>query len=162
MQAAMLAQLRDDEADGGRPNLVVYDDATGRPIGPGSVVQGHPTIGIGRCLDTHGISPAEAEVMFGSDVATAETARRAVFTWSDALDYVRRDALTNMAFELGAGGLAGFVHMGEALRAGDWQAAHDAALDSAWARELARFGSRRARRIAAQLLTGLVDPAGVE
>lgn len=162
MQPDMLAQLRDDEADGGRPNLVVYDDATGRPIGPGATLQGHPTIGIGRALDTHGVSALEAERMFAADVTTAELAVLAIWPWSSRLDAVRRDALANMAFELGGHGLAEFLHMAAALQRQDWQAAHDAALDSAWARELARFGSRRARRIAAQLLTGLVDPGGLE
>ncbi len=158
----MLVQLRDDEADGGRPNLTVYDDATGQPIGPGSQVIGHPTIGIGRALDTHGVSAAEAEALFAADVVTAERERAAVWPWTDGLDPVRRDALTNMAFELGGHGLAEFGHMGAAREGGDGQAAHDAALDSAWARERARFGSLRARRIAAQLLTGLSDPGGLE
>lgn len=162
MLPAMLSQLRDDEADGGRPNLVVYDDATGQPIRPGTLVVGHPTIAIGRALDTHGVSDAEAEAFFASDVATAEAGVAAIWPWTSALDPVRRDALANMAFEMGAHGLAEFLHMGAALQRGDWQAAHDAALDSGWARELARFGSRRARRVAAQLLTGLVDPGGLE
>ncbi len=157
MQPAGLNQLRDDEADGGRPNLVVYDDATGAPIRPGSVVTWHPTIGVGRALATHGISPLEAERLFSADVSAAELGVLAIWPWSSALDAVRRDALTNMAFQLGAHGLAQFVHMGAALQAGDWLRAHDAALDSAWARELAAFGSTRARRIAAQLLTGDAD-----
>lgn len=164
----MLRQLRYDEADGGQPNLTVYDDATGRAIVPGTYVQGHPTIGIGLALDTRGITSAQAETLFEAAVASTEAAMPdAVPEWT-RLDAVRRDALTNMGFEMGAHGVGEFLtmrgHLREAIAsvaagdtAGAWDAFHAAAvaaLDSAWARELARFGSLRARRVAAQLATG--------
>jgi lysozyme len=167
MRDDMLAQLRDDECDGGAPNLVAYDDATGLPITPGTTVQGHPTIGIGRALDTHGVSMAEALSMFAADVAAAETGLRNALPWLAGIDDVRRDALCNMAFQMGVGGVLQFRDMLAQLQAAfatsppdplRLQAAADAALDSAWAREMARFGSDRARRIARQLRTGLVNP----
>ena len=48
--------------------LTVYDDATGAAIKPGTSVKGHPTIGIGRALDVHGISAAEAAYLLGNDI----------------------------------------------------------------------------------------------
>ncbi len=157
MQTDMLRQLRYDECDGGRPNLLVYDDATGHPIGPGSRVVGHPTIGIGRALDTHGIAASEAESMFASDVAFTEAGIIAAQPWVAGLDDVRRAVLVNMGFQLGLGGVLAFRHMLAALEAADYPAAAAAALNSAWAQEMAAFGSSRARRLAAQLVSG--DPA---
>jgi GH24 family phage-related lysozyme (muramidase) len=39
-----------------------YDDATGQPITPGSIIEGHPTLGIGFNLDA---SAARAMIGFG-------------------------------------------------------------------------------------------------
>jgi GH24 family phage-related lysozyme (muramidase) len=55
---------------------LVYDDATGKPIGPGSVVQGHPTIGIGRALDVNGITAVEADFLLENDATTWRRSRR--------------------------------------------------------------------------------------
>jgi lysozyme len=49
--------------------LAVYDDATGKPLLPGMKVVGHPTIGIGRCLDRKGITEAEARALLENDLA---------------------------------------------------------------------------------------------
>ncbi len=66
------------------------------------------------------------------------------------LDPVRQAALTDMAFEIGVGGLAGFPHMLACVRAGNWQGAHDACLESQYATQV----SQRAHRTANMLLTG--------
>ncbi len=171
MLESMLAQLRDDEARGGVPRLTVYDDATGLPIRPGSVLTGHPTIGIGRALDTHGVSTAEAESMFAADVAAVESGLEGSLPFWRDLDPVRAGVLCNMGFELGVGGLLAFTHTLHAIQlailttradlpdeaAQHWRAAAADMLDSAWARELAAFGSPRARRLAAQMVTGRAD-----
>ena len=64
MQEKYCARLTDEEA----LRFVVYDDATGRPIVPGTHVIGHPSIGIGRALDVH----------FGDKLADAMKAARAM------------------------------------------------------------------------------------
>jgi lysozyme len=132
--------------------LRVYDDATGRPIIPGSKVAGHPTIGYGRALDTDGLSALEAGALLATDLAGAQREAQTVtgITLWNSLNSARQAALTAMAFQLGGLGLGHFTNMVSALGAGEWQRAHDAALTSAWARET----PSRATTIAQMLLTG--------
>jgi len=130
----------------------VYDDATGLPIGPGSHVVGHPTVGWGRALDIAPLTLSEALVLReNSEAAAIGDARFLVgdAAWS-GLGVTRQAALANMAYQLGRAGLGAFRALIEAVRAGDWQAAHDAALDS----RAARQAPARWRRNAAMLLTG--------
>lgn len=65
LQKVLIPMLRAEEG----LRLTVYDDATGKPIKPGTLVKGHPTIGIGRALDVNGITEAEAEYLKANDVA---------------------------------------------------------------------------------------------
>jgi lysozyme len=102
-------------------------------------------------------TPAEAETALISDIAHAcELLDEHAPWWRDLSD-ARQDVLANMAFNMGwlnaAGthGLGTFRATMAAIRAGDWAAAHDGLLASAWAREV----GARARRLAEQLLTGL-------
>ena len=50
----MLQQQLDELGADEGIRMLVYDDATGRPIGPGTLVRGHPTIGIGTDSDLKG------------------------------------------------------------------------------------------------------------
>ncbi|HUO11336.1 MAG TPA: glycoside hydrolase family protein, partial [Caulobacteraceae bacterium] len=67
------------------------------------------------------------------------------------LDDPRQDVLANMAFNLGVGGLLRFPKTLALVRAERWDAAADAMLASAWARQV----GARARRLAEQLCTGV-------
>ena len=62
----------------------------------------------------------------------------------------RRDALLNMAFQMGTAGVMKFKQMLAALDNKDWQRAKAMALDSAWATQT----PQRAHRVAQQLMTG--------
>ena len=95
---------------------------------------GRLTIGYGRCLETRGISRAEAEALFRADLAAAIAAAEAVAgaaSWA-ALGRVRREVLVEMVYQLGAGGASRFARMLAALRAGDYGRAADEMLDSRW------------------------------
>lgn len=116
--------------------LKVYDDATGHPIGPGSTLIGHPTCGIGRALDTNGISEQEAYSLCTNDIDARVRSLTSSLDFWDQLDDVRQNVLLEMAFQLGVGGLLDFRRMLAALRARDWQAAATAGLDSGWARQV--------------------------
>lgn len=121
----------------------------GLRLHPYKDTSGKLTIGRGRCLDTHGITEAEADALFANDVTSAEAALSGV-SWFVALDPVRRDAVINMAFNLGIAGLLEFHHMAAALAAGNFEQAAKECLDSQAARQLpARYG-----RLAAALRTG--------
>ena len=70
-------ELLGDEGE----RLFVYDDATGRPVGKGSTLIGNPTIGVGRCLSTRGITRAESRALLGNDEAAAWSELSALLPW---------------------------------------------------------------------------------
>ena len=134
-----------DPLSGAEPWTIGYGH-TGGDVGPGLVW-----------------SPAQAETALIADIARACERLDDKAPWWRGLDDVRQDVLANMVFNMGwlnpAGthGLGTFHAALAAIRAGQWQAAHDGLLDSAWAREV----GDRARRLSAQLLTGVRTPSEV-
>jgi lysozyme len=130
--------------------LTVYDDATGRPLLPGSVLVGHPTIGIGRCLDRRGITEAEAFALLENDVAAVRAEVARALPWSAALSETRRTVLQAMAFQMGIAGLLKFTATLAAVRRADYAAAAEGMLASAWARQT----PARAARMAALMRQG--------
>src|SRR5437879_3540139 len=103
--------------------LLVYDDATDQPISQGSLVHGHPTIGIGRALDVHGITPDEAEYLLSNDVDEVVASLRKEFYWYTLLNGPKQDALADMCFNLGLTHFKTFVKMIAALDAANYEEA---------------------------------------
>lgn len=136
--------------EGFRP--FVYDDATGKPIGPGSHVVGNPTIGYGWALNRLPMSQAQAMAHL------REAAQEVIFSlqlrlpWMTELDEVRQIALYELAYNLGVDGLLGFHQTLEALRRHKYQAAATELLDSKWARE--DVAPERSASIAHMLASG--------
>lgn len=142
----LMTDLHTDEGQ----RLFVYDDYDGNKIVRGSVVKGNPTIGIGRCLSTRGITELEANTLLANDcIATLDACQR-VFTWFHTLDTVRQRAICNMAFQMGVAGVAEFTNMIMYLQKQDWHNAAAAMLDSAWAKET----PARAEHVAIMIKTG--------
>lgn len=110
------------------------------------------TVGYGRNLEANPFTPEEAEVWLTDHYlkTVAELARRGWEPLLNSLTEPRREALCQMAYQLGVPRLLGFQRMLAALRRKDWQAAHDEALDSKWARQ----DPDRAAVIAEMLLSG--------
>ena len=131
--------------------LFVYDDATGAPIVPGSHVEGHPTIGIGRALDVHGISMSEALYLNNNDIKDVQNGLLDSLPWLANLDMVRFAALENMAFNLGVNGLLGFTETLAAIKQGNYELAAEDMLQSEWAQQV----GDRANRLAQQIKTGV-------
>lgn len=143
--AKSLPELEEDEGI----VLVVYDDATGKPLRQGDTIKGIPTIGMGRNLQDRGISKEISRMLAREDVdgAIADLDRNVPW-WRD-LSLKRRMALLNMCFNMGWPRLAKFKKMWAALvQAHDlefsgleaqskrfYSIAADEALDSKWARE---------------------------
>jgi len=116
--------------------LTVYDDATGKEIGPGYTLEGHPTIGYGRCLDRRGIDLAEANEMLRTDLDAASwLAMDVTNAWND-LNAARRAVLIDMAHNLGGQGLLGFSKFRQALDRKAYDTAAAEMLDSKWARQV--------------------------
>ena len=101
---------------------------------------------------------AQADAEFARRYADAQ--RKAALDLGHAwtgLDYIRRCALTDMAYQLGGTGLAEFRHMLLAISQGTWDTAAQACLASLYAEQV----PDRARGTAHMLLTG-AWPAGFE
>ena len=97
---------------------------------------GYWTIGYGRLIDQSrggGISLTEGEMLLQNDIekVVSELSRR--LDWFDRLPPRKKQALSNMAFQLGINGLFGFRRMLAAVRNRQWSAARREALDSRWA-----------------------------
>lgn len=112
---------------------------------------GHITIGVGRNLETNGISEDEARYMLNNDIVKATAALVEELPWTKQLDDVRFAALVNMAFNMGIGGLLGFVIMLGYMKSGDYAAASDAMLRSKWGDQV----GDRALRLSRQIRTGV-------
>jgi lysozyme len=145
--------------DGEGLRLKVYDDASGKPVTAGSALAGHPSIGYGRNLAGKGISESEADAMLAEDLVDAEEIARGFIgghVWS-ALSDARRAVLTDMAHNLGAGRLYGFVLLRAAIMRQDWRQAAAEIEDSAYFRQVGRRGVRN-RDI---MRTGHIETAGI-
>jgi lysozyme len=95
---------------------------------------GKLTIGWGRNLQDHGVSPDEAELMFQNDLKRA-TKDLEQFSWYlNAPDNVKK-ALINMSFNLGLRHLLSFKKMIAALINKNYTNAALEALDSKWAKQ---------------------------
>jgi len=128
----------------------VYDDATGLPIVPGSLVVGHPTIGYGRALDTNGINVDEGEILLQNDVFPRYDALVAALPWVVELSSVRQGVLLEMAYQMGLSGLLTFKRTLAAVRWHHYTYASRSMLDSLWAKQT----PARAARLAAIMRTG--------
>ena len=145
LTAALLPLLRAEEG----LRLTAYDDATGRPIVPGSLIKGHPTIGIGRALDTNGITAAEADFLLGNDVAKIAAALDANIPWWRGLSVSRQVVLAGMAFQMGAGGLMAFRNTLAMVQAGNYRGAARGMLESRWATQTPGRAARMAQMMEA-------------
>lgn len=129
--------------------LVVYDDANGKAIVPGSIVLGHPSIGIGRALDTDGITTEEAIYLRDNNILKCRQAA-GTFPWFRGLDSVRQDVIVMLIFNMGLGGVCEFKNMLAAMARGDYTQAASELLASRWSAQV----KARAVRLADLLRSG--------
>jgi lysozyme len=130
--AALIQQLIIDEG----MRLKPYKDSVGKL-----------TIGIGRCIEDIGITESEAKTLLENDIArVCADLDRNIPEWRNWSDR-RQQAIANMTFNLGIGGVLKFKAMVANMKAGLWQLAALDALDSKWAQQV----GDRAVRIAAMI-----------
>lgn len=149
------ARIQADEGTGpmrgGR--CLVYDDATGKAIVPGSHVIGHPTVGIGRALDVNGISMAEALYLEHNDETDGMQQLDRVFPWWRNLDDVRQAVMISLEFNMGVGsallgtGMQGFKNTMASFAAGDYAAAANGLRNSKWYTQVGDRGPRLAKML---------------
>lgn len=125
-------------------------DHEGLRLKPYTDTTGHLTIGVGRNLSDVGITEDEAMQMLEHDIAVAIGFLSTRYPWFLALDTVRQRVLVDMAFNLGADGLAKFPRFLEAARTAQWDEAADEMMASLWAVQV----GHRAIRLIRMMRTG--------
>lgn len=131
--------------------LAVYDDATGKPIVAGDVVQGNPTIGVGRLLtDDRGITENEVMLLLKNDLAWVAKKAESYGFWN-RLDSARQMVIMGMIFNMG-NRFDQFKKMIAALEVGDYQEASVQMMDSRWAKTV----KGRAVELSEQMKTGVI------
>ncbi len=146
----LIQELVRDEGE----RLTVYDDVTGKPIKPGMVFGGHPTIGVGRALDVNGITPTESRYLLSNDIDRTLEGLQASLKWFDTLSDVRQRVLCNMAFNMGVQGLLKFQDMLRYCEEQRWGLAADAMVDSKWYTQV----GDRAKRLESMMRTDSTGP----
>ena len=110
---------------------------------------GYLTIGVGRNLETKGLSEDEALFLLRNDIEEI-TSQLEKYEWYRGLDDVRKKVVIDMAFNLGIYGLLSFKRMIQALNCYDYDTAADEMVDSAWYHQV----GTRARRLVDMMRTG--------
>jgi lysozyme len=99
---------------------------------------GYQTIGVGRNLESKGISEKEAMVLLDNDIAEFTFALEETYDWFEGLGENRQAVIINMAFNLGMSGLGKFKNMISAIENSDWEEAASQMMDSKWATQVGR------------------------
>ena len=98
--------------------------------------RGFMTCGIGRNIQTKGISRSEADIMLDNDINDTYTQLSHDFPWINALSDVRQAVLINMAFNMGEEHLLAFTKTLGLIRLGRYNEGADEMLNSLWAKQV--------------------------
>ncbi len=93
---------------------------------------GKPTIGVGRNLESYGLSEEEIYFMLRNDIKKCIQDLGSLFRNFDDFDDILQHALIDMRFNLGYSGFRGFRKMIKAIRENDLDEAAEEAIDSRW------------------------------
>lgn len=111
---------------------------------------GKLTIGVGRNLDSVGISKVEAMVLLNNDIRRVYDEAKANLPWFSKLNEPRQDVILSMIFNLGLHGFSKFKNTIQAIEKEDFVTASNEMLNSKWAKQV----GRRAKELSALMLRG--------
>ncbi len=99
---------------------------------------GYETIGVGRNISATGLGldPDEIDFLLMNDITRVRQELTRVFKWFDGLDSPRKDAMIDIAFNLGLTVLCKFEKSLAYMESGDYMLAADEFLDSNWAKQV--------------------------
>ena len=101
--------------------------------------EGYWTLGIGRNVDPEngiGLSDEEVNYLLENDILRVMQELASEYPWFSDLDDVRKDAMIDIAFNLGATRLRGFRRALAAMEAANYKEAATEFLDSRWAKQV--------------------------
>jgi len=127
----------------------------GLRLKPYKCTAGFLTIGIGRNIETRGITKQEAEYLLSNDIDhfTAELNKR-MFRFSSLPD-LAKIVLIDMAFNMGVDGLLKFSKTLSLISAGKYKEASKEMLDSLWAKQVKGRAIRLSNLLRTQTNTAL-------
>ena len=113
---------------------------------------GYETIGVGRNISKSGLglSDEEVDMLLENDILRGIKELSAEYPWFNDLDDVRKDAMIDISFNLGATRLRGFKKALAAMEVADYTLAAKEFLDSKWSRDV----KGRAHELASMIETG--------
>jgi lysozyme len=99
---------------------------------------GYETIGVGRNISKSGMGLSEDEVdyLLENDIVRVIKELSSEYPWFKDLDDVRKDAMIDISFNLGATRLRGFKRALAAMEVADYTTAAKEFLDSKWSRDV--------------------------
>ena len=99
---------------------------------------GYESIGVGRNISKSGLGLSEDEVdyLLESDISRVIKELSSEYPWFSSLDDVRKDAMIDISFNLGATRLRGFKRALAAMEVADYTTASLEFLDSKWSRDV--------------------------
>jgi lysozyme len=99
---------------------------------------GYETIGVGRNISKSGmgLSDDEVDYLLENDIVRVIKELSSEYPWFRGLDEVRKDAMIDISFNLGATRLRGFRRALAAMDAADYKTASLEFLDSKWSRDV--------------------------
>ena len=113
---------------------------------------GYETIGVGRNISKSGMGLSDDEVnyLLENDIVRVIKELSSEYPWFKDLDDVRKDAMIDISFNLGATRLRGFRRALAAMEVADHTLAAKEFLDSKWSRDV----KGRAHELASMIETG--------
>jgi lysozyme len=113
---------------------------------------GYETIGVGRNISKSGMGLSDDEVnyLLENDILRVIKELSSEYPWFNDLDDVRKDAMIDISFNLGATRLRGFKKALAAMEVADYTLAAKEFLDSKWSRDV----KGRAHELASMIETG--------
>jgi lysozyme len=113
---------------------------------------GYETIGVGRNISATGLGLSDDEVdyLLQNDIERVIKELSAEYHWFNSLDDVRKDAMIDISFNLGATRLRGFNRALAAMEVADYKLAAKEFLDSKWSQEV----KGRSHELASMIETG--------
>ena len=114
--------------------------------------EGYETIGVGRNISEGGLGLSKDEVDFLliNDIERVQNELGRSFPWFADLDEARRDAMIDIAFNLGLTRLRSFVNALEAMAHGQYDVAANEFMDSRWSQQV----GNRAVEVTEMIRTG--------
>ena len=100
---------------------------------------GYWTLGIGRNVDPNGgigLSDDEVDYLLENDIERVIKELSSEYRWFNQLDDVRKDAMIDISFNLGATRLRGFKNALAAMESADYKTAAQEFLDSKWSQDV--------------------------